>query len=48
MSGAGSWQTVVGIGFIWPVILVVGMQFMPESPRQVSSFIRGIDRSDAN
>ncbi|KAI0321540.1 general substrate transporter [Amylostereum chailletii] len=33
ISGAGSWQTVVGIGLAWPVILAVGIQFMPESPR---------------
>lgn len=33
MSGAGSWRTVVGIGFIWPFILMCGIVFMPESPR---------------
>ena len=37
MSGAGSWRTVVGIGFIWPAILAVGIQFMPESPRWLAS-----------
>ena len=37
MSGSGSWRTVVGIGFIWPVILTVGIQFMPESPRWLAS-----------
>ncbi|KAG6848857.1 hypothetical protein H0H93_013395 [Arthromyces matolae] len=33
MSGAGSWRTVVGIGLIWPFILMTGIVFMPESPR---------------
>ncbi|KAG6852953.1 hypothetical protein C0991_007933 [Blastosporella zonata] len=37
MSGAGSWRTVVGIGLIWPVILMVGITFMPESPRWLAS-----------
>ena len=35
MSGAGSWRTVVGIGFIWPMILGLGILTMPESPRYV-------------
>lgn len=33
MDGSSSWRTVVGIGFIWPVILGVGILTMPESPR---------------
>ncbi|KAF9026628.1 general substrate transporter [Hymenopellis radicata] len=33
INGAGSWRTVVGIGLAWPVILSVGILFMPESPR---------------
>ncbi|KAN0137630.1 General substrate transporter [Lactarius tabidus] len=37
MSGGSSWRTVVGIGFIWPAILTVGIQFMPESPRWLAS-----------
>jgi SP family sugar:H+ symporter-like MFS transporter len=37
MSGAGSWRTVIGIGFIWPAILIIGIQFMPESPRWLAS-----------
>ncbi|KAI0033578.1 general substrate transporter [Vararia minispora EC-137] len=39
MSGAGSWQTVIGIGLIWPAILAVGIQFMPEasSPRWLAA-----------
>ncbi|KAI0264923.1 general substrate transporter [Gloeopeniophorella convolvens] len=37
MSGAGSWRTVVGIGFIWPAILAGGIQFMPESPRWLAA-----------
>jgi SP family sugar:H+ symporter-like MFS transporter len=30
ISGSGSWQTVVGIGIIWPGILAFGIQLMPE------------------
>ncbi|KAG5352846.1 hypothetical protein C0989_012600 [Termitomyces sp. Mn162] len=37
MPGAGSWRTVVGIGFIWPFILMCGIIFMPESPRWLAS-----------
>lgn len=37
MSGRGSWQTVVGIGIIWPAILAGGIQFMPESPRWLAA-----------
>ena len=33
LSGASSWRTVVGIGLIWPAMLMIGIQFMPESPR---------------
>lgn len=33
IDGPGSWQTVVGVGIAWPVILIVGILFMPESPR---------------
>jgi len=33
IEGAGSWQTVVGIGIAWPTILIIGILFMPESPR---------------
>ncbi|EIN04111.1 general substrate transporter [Punctularia strigosozonata HHB-11173 SS5] len=33
IGGSGSWRTVVGIGIAWPLILMLGMQFMPESPR---------------
>ncbi|KAI0295058.1 general substrate transporter [Multifurca ochricompacta] len=59
MSGAGSWRTVIGLGFIWPAILSVGIQFMPESPRWLASrghlekaqlalaATRGIDASEA-
>ncbi|GBE85668.1 High-affinity glucose transporter ght2 [Sparassis crispa] len=34
---SGSWRTVVGIGFIWPIILGVGILFMPESPRWLTT-----------
>ncbi|CCG80860.1 putative MFS monosaccharide transporter [Taphrina deformans PYCC 5710] len=27
------WRITIGIGFIWPVFLILGMLFMPESPR---------------
>ncbi|KAH8980063.1 general substrate transporter [Lactarius akahatsu] len=37
MSGSGSWRMVVGLGFIWPAILAIGIQFMPESPRWLAS-----------
>ncbi|EJF60935.1 general substrate transporter [Dichomitus squalens LYAD-421 SS1] len=37
ISGSGSWRTVVGIGFVWPVILGVGILFMPESPRWLTA-----------
>ncbi|KAM5541537.1 hypothetical protein V8D89_004727 [Ganoderma adspersum] len=37
IPGSGSWRTVVGIGFIWPVILGVGILFMPESPRWLTA-----------
>ncbi|GAW06951.1 general substrate transporter [Lentinula edodes] len=32
-DGPSSWQTVVGIGIAWPIILSVGILLMPESPR---------------
>jgi len=34
---SGSWRTVVGIGFLWPLILGIGIQLMPESPRWLVS-----------
>ncbi|KAI0721758.1 general substrate transporter [Fomitopsis betulina] len=37
ISGAGSWRTVVGISFVWPTILSIGILFMPESPRWLTS-----------
>ncbi|KAF5369385.1 hypothetical protein D9758_002546 [Tetrapyrgos nigripes] len=58
--GPGSWQSVVGIGIVWPVILGVGILFMPESPRWLATKERydeahvsiarshGIPRSDAH
>lgn len=33
----GSWRTTVGIGLAWPTVLSLGMVFMPESPRWLSS-----------
>ncbi|PSN63955.1 general substrate transporter [Corynespora cassiicola Philippines] len=32
-QGARSWRLTMGIGFIWPAIMVFGMLFMRESPR---------------
>ncbi|KAF5390495.1 hypothetical protein D9757_005241 [Collybiopsis confluens] len=39
-NGPSSWQTVVGVGIAWPVILSVGIMFMPESPRWLVSHDR--------
>lgn len=30
---SGSWRIPMGIGFIWPLILGIGILFLPESPR---------------
>ncbi|KAF2461325.1 putative MFS monosaccharide transporter [Lineolata rhizophorae] len=32
-SGAPQWRIPIGIGFIWPVVMAVGILFLPESPR---------------
>ncbi|KAF8814578.1 hypothetical protein BYT27DRAFT_7129908 [Phlegmacium glaucopus] len=37
LPGAQSWRTLVGIGLIWPVMLSVGILFMPESPRWLAA-----------
>ncbi|KAL0948001.1 hypothetical protein HGRIS_010623 [Hohenbuehelia grisea] len=37
LSNSGSWRTVVCIGVLWPLILSVGILFMPESPRWLAS-----------
>ncbi|KAH9946744.1 general substrate transporter [Amylocystis lapponica] len=34
---SGSWRTVVGIGFVWPLVLGLGILFMPESPRWLTA-----------
>jgi MFS transporter, SP family, sugar:H+ symporter len=39
VSGAGSWQTVVGLSMVWPFMLGIGILFMPESPRFVVMII---------
>jgi len=36
-AGATSWRLVIGLGIIWPVILGVGILFMPESPRWLAA-----------
>ncbi|KAI8976337.1 general substrate transporter [Trametes punicea] len=40
ISGSGSWRTVVGIGLLWPLILGIGILFMPESPRWLTAHNR--------
>ncbi|KAH9938799.1 general substrate transporter [Epithele typhae] len=37
IPGSGSWRTVVGIGLLWPIILGIGILFMPESPRWLAA-----------
>ena len=37
IAGSGSWRTVIGIGFLWPLILGIGILTMPESPRWLAS-----------
>ncbi|KAI0667534.1 general substrate transporter [Trametes maxima] len=37
IDGSGSWRTVVGIGLVWPLILGIGILFMPESPRWLTA-----------
>ncbi|EIW73633.1 hypothetical protein TREMEDRAFT_71013 [Tremella mesenterica DSM 1558] len=32
-SHGGAWRTVIGLGWIWALILGIGILFMPESPR---------------
>lgn len=32
-SNSGSWRIPMGVGFIWPLILGLGILFFPESPR---------------
>jgi hypothetical protein len=32
INGAGAWETLIGIGFVFAAILGIGIQFMPESP----------------
>ncbi|EKG21571.1 Sugar/inositol transporter [Macrophomina phaseolina MS6] len=32
-QSAASWRIPIGVGFIWPVGMAVGMLFLPESPR---------------
>ncbi|KIY46502.1 general substrate transporter [Fistulina hepatica ATCC 64428] len=46
ISGAGAWRTVVGIGLVWPVILIVGILLMPESPRWLARHGK-MDRAQA-
>lgn len=28
-----SWRITMGIGFVWPLLMVIGITFLPESPR---------------
>jgi hypothetical protein len=32
INGAGAWEALIGIGFVFAAILGIGIQFMPESP----------------
>ncbi|KAL9109733.1 MAG: hypothetical protein Q9227_005602 [Pyrenula ochraceoflavens] len=32
-NSAASWRIVMGLGFVWPFILAVGILFFPETPR---------------
>lgn len=34
-DNSGSWRIPLGVGFIWPLILAVGILFFPETPRYV-------------
>ncbi|TFK51298.1 general substrate transporter [Heliocybe sulcata] len=59
VDGSGSWRAVVGIGIAWPLILSIGILFMPESPRWLAkrerydeamislARVRGVSRADA-
>jgi len=33
ISNTGSWRIVLGIGFLWAIVLAVGILFFPETPR---------------
>ncbi|KAL1987283.1 hypothetical protein VTN96DRAFT_4311 [Rasamsonia emersonii] len=33
MQSTASWRITMGIGFVWPLILGIGIMFLPESPR---------------
>ncbi|KIY74099.1 general substrate transporter [Cylindrobasidium torrendii FP15055 ss-10] len=37
LEGAGQWRLVLGLGFCWPTILAIGIQFLPESPRWLAT-----------
>jgi MFS transporter, SP family, sugar:H+ symporter len=32
-TNASSWQIPMGVGFIFPVLMAIGIMFLPESPR---------------
>ncbi|KXS98760.1 hypothetical protein AC578_9038 [Pseudocercospora eumusae] len=32
-TGAAQWRIPMGVGFIWPVLMIAGILFLPESPR---------------
>lgn len=37
VPGQGSWKIVVGLGFLWAVMLIGGILCMPESPRWLAT-----------
>ncbi|KAI0641677.1 general substrate transporter [Trametes meyenii] len=47
IDGSGSWRTVVGIGLLWPLILGIGILFMPESPRWLTAQNRFLEARSA-
>ncbi|KAJ3502320.1 hypothetical protein NMY22_g18624 [Coprinellus aureogranulatus] len=47
IAGAASWKLVIGLGMIWPGILILGIAFMPESPRWLAARGRTHDAMQA-
>ncbi|TFK22534.1 monosaccharide transporter [Coprinopsis marcescibilis] len=47
LPGDSSWKLVIGLGMIWPAMLIFGISFMPESPRWLGSRNRPKDTARA-